>query len=357
MKLNKYFMIGAMGLSLVACSDNLDDNQGVNGNASNEGTTYVAFGLDFKAAGSRATNVGDTWESDVNSAYVIMDNSVIISTTDTDTNGEAGYYDATSEKFLFHTEPGEHTFLAVVNPETVPTTEKLSTYFTESVATTPTVVASITQEEGQEKKGNFMMSSVEEKTFYINDNITEEQALAQNTEEYNNFTIEVERVSAKVTVTAANAKLESAEGGTDAGGTIDETVFNLLQGADNMTRMAGDVLASNTYKWSVENVSVEIGENATITPAYCLENIHNNGGYEQTNTTYITLKTVFTPSKVINAQGALVDYTYNGSDNKTFYVVKEGAEGLVGRLDRMDANILKPQHQDEYRANKLDLYA
>ena len=37
MKLNKYFMIGAMGLSLVACSDNLDDNQGVNGNASNEG--------------------------------------------------------------------------------------------------------------------------------------------------------------------------------------------------------------------------------------------------------------------------------------------------------------------------------
>ena len=26
MKLNKYFMMGAMGLSLVACSDNLDEN-------------------------------------------------------------------------------------------------------------------------------------------------------------------------------------------------------------------------------------------------------------------------------------------------------------------------------------------
>ena len=32
MKLNKYFMMGAMGLSLVACSDNLDENgQGANG--------------------------------------------------------------------------------------------------------------------------------------------------------------------------------------------------------------------------------------------------------------------------------------------------------------------------------------
>lgn len=38
MKLNKYFMMGAMGLSLVACSDNLDDNgQSANGTNPNEG--------------------------------------------------------------------------------------------------------------------------------------------------------------------------------------------------------------------------------------------------------------------------------------------------------------------------------
>ncbi len=31
--------------------------------------------------------------------------------------------------------------------------------------------------------------------------------------------------------------------------------------------------------------------------------------------------------------------------------------GLVERLDRMDAGVLKPNHQDEFRANNLDLYA
>lgn len=329
MKLNKYFMMGAMGLSLVACSDNLDENgQGANGTNPNEGTTYVAFALDFKGAESRATETGTAQESYVNSAYVIMDGSVIISTTDTDTDGENGYYDAAKEKFLFHTEPGDHTFLAVVNPEIAPSSDNLETYFTTSVATTPTVVASTTD------NGNFMMSSVEEKTFYINDNITENQALAGDDESTNNYEIPVERVSAKVTVTAADATIESAEG-TEAGGTIDEngTIFNLRQGADNMTRMAGDVLTSNTYTWKVEDVAVEFGETTpylTADPAYCLENIHTSGSYVQDETTYITLKTVFTPSKVVNAQGVLEEYTYNGTDKKTFYVVTEGAEGLVG---------------------------
>ena len=337
MKLNKYFMMGAMGLSLVACSDNLDDNQGVNGNTSNEGTTYVAFGLDFKAAGSRAEEVGDSWESDVNSAYVIMDNSVIISMDNTDTGDDNGYYDATSKKFLFHTEPGEHTFLAVVNPDTPPTAGEsgnLNTYFTASVATTPTVVASVTQE-GQEKKGNFMMSSVEEKTFYINDNVTEERALQGTDESTNSYKIEVERVSAKVTVTAADATIESAEG-TEAGGTIENTVFNLMQGADNMTRMRGSVLGTNTYIWKVPNVAVTTGQTYNqATPAYCLENIHNANGYVQTNTTYITLKTTFTPSKVVNAQGKVVNYTYKKGDNKTFYVVTEGS--LAGNYIMGDA--------------------
>ena len=296
MKLNKYFMIGAMGLSLVACSDNLDDNQGVNGNASNEGTTYVAFALDFKGAESRGMIT-------YSKHFALNDTEGVID----ELRGIKG----------------------VVNPDTPPTTGEngnLSTYFTASVATTPTVVASITQEEGQEKKGNFMMSSVEEKTFYINDNITEEQALQGDDKSTNNYTIEVERVSAKVTVTAADATIESAEG-TDAGGTIDKdaTIFNLRQGADNMTRMAGSVLASNTYTWKVENVAVEFGATTpykTAAPAYCLENIHDT--YVQDETTYITLNTVFTPSKVVNDQGQLEDYTYNGTDKKTFYVVTAG---------------------------------
>lgn len=330
MKLNKYFMMGAMGLSLVACSDNLDENgQGANGTNPNEGTTYVAFALDFKGAESRATETGTPQESYVNSAYVIMDGSVIISTTDIDTDGKNGYYDAAKEKFLFHTEPGDHTFLAVVNPEIAPSSDNLETYFTASVATTPTVVASTTD------NGNFMMSSVEEKTFYINDNITENQALTGDDESTNNYEIEVERVSAKVTVTAADATIESAEG-TEAGGTIENTVFNLMQGADNMTRMRGSVLGTNTYNWKVQNVAVTTGQTYNqATPAYCLENIHNANGYVQTNTTYITLKTTFTPSKVVNAQGEVVNYTYKKGDNKTFYVVTEGS--LAGNYIMGDA--------------------
>lgn len=323
MKLNKYFMMGAMGLSLVACSDNLDENgQSANGTNPNEGTTYVAFALDFKGAESRATTeTGTPQESYVNSAYVIMDGSVIISTTDTDTDGENGYYDAAEEKFLFHTEPGDHTFLAVVNPETDPSSGNLTTYFTESVATTPTVVASTTD------NGNFMMSSVEEKTFYINDNVTETQALQGIDESTNNYEIEVERVSAKVTVTAADATIESADG-SNAGGKIEKTTFNLKQGADNMARMRGTVLATNTYSWKVEDVAVTEGQTYTqATPAYCLENIHDTRSYVQNNTTYITLKTTFIPSKVIGTDGQLTDYT---GEAKTFFVVTEGAEGVVG---------------------------
>lgn len=35
----------------------------------------------------------------------------------------------------------------------------------------------------------------------------------------------------------------------------------------------------------------------------------------------------------------------------------QSSMGLVDRLDRLDAGTLKPEHQDEFRANKLDLYA
>ena len=315
MKLNKYFMMGAMGLSLVACSDNLDENgQGANGTNPNEGTTYVAFALDFKGAESRVDDgpvEGSTEESSISSAYVIMDNSVIIGTSNTDTNADAGYYDATTEKFLFHTEPGNHTFLAVVNPETIPTADNVSTYFTEAITTTPTTIAA---------ENNFMMSSVEEKTFAIADNVTEQDALNGTS---NNFEIEVERVSAKVTVTAASEDITG-----DAGGTISGTVFNLRQGADKTLRMGGAYIADNTYSWEQEDVEVEIAAtNAyqTADPVYCLDNIQN--AYTQDVTTYITLKTTFIPSRVVNAQGELEDYA---GDAKTFFVVTEGNEDLVG---------------------------
>ena len=64
-------------------------------------------------------------------------------------------------------------------------------------------------------------------------------------------------------------------------------------------------------------------------------------------------KNIFTSSSVGGINGANV----SGEPTAVSGVASQSGEGLVGRLDRMDANILKPQHQDEYRANKLDLYA
>ena len=50
----------------------------------------------------------------------------------------------------------------------------------------------------------------------------------------------------------------------------------------------------------------------------------------------------FSPSKVSSPMG---QQNQNSSD------------GLVARLDRMDASMLKPEHQCDTRANKLDLFA
>lgn len=57
MKLNKYFLIGAMGLGLFACSDDLNDENGQNGNKSDGKMANVSIKFDFNGTRSRA--VGD----------------------------------------------------------------------------------------------------------------------------------------------------------------------------------------------------------------------------------------------------------------------------------------------------------
>lgn len=337
MKLNKYFMIGAMGLSLVACSDNLDDNQGVNGNASNEGTTYAAFTVDFKGTASRATTEdGTSEEQAVKTAYVVLVGTngnietVLEKTTDakesTDT-GEGVYTVDSKERYLFQTEPGDRTFYAIVNPDEAPTTgTNINTYFTTATAMSVEGDKAIADPESE---NGFMMTCQKAEIFHVEDGVTQAQALA-TTDAQNNFEIAVERVAAKVTVTAANATIASEDGG-NAGGTIEGTIFNLRGGATMSTRMAQAAAEIGGNAWTYEKENVEVEVNATdayktATPAYCLENLHTTGNYKQDNVTYITLQTTFTPSKVVNATtGAIEDYTYKEGDNKTFYVVKEGA--------------------------------
>ena len=349
MKLNKYFMMGAMGLSLVACSDNLDDNQGVNGNASNEGTTYVAFALDFKGAESRAEGTGtapadeERGESNIKTAYVLVANGGTISkvisnsTTGTEEGSDGSKYDTDSKKYLLKVPAGANDFYAVVNPDVVPqANQTIAQYFNTAVSLT---LADVVEED------NFMMASEEVKSVNVLDNVTEEEALTGTA---NNFEITVERVSAKVTVTCDNPTIKGSYDGA-VGGKIDKdaTTFK-LKGIPNMAyRMGqasiGDIVNEDlTYTTVYSNpesvaedkeeipvyfpeTSGEENQHRNATPAYCLENLHKT--YYQHNTTYINLKTAFMPNLVVNCESE----SETGETKKvslpapeSFYVVEQG---------------------------------
>lgn len=360
MKFNKYFMIGAMGLSLVACSDNLDDNQGVNGNASNEGTTYAAFTIDFKGTQSRAdgtdgTHDGTLNEQKVKTAYVILVDAsgkietVLEKSTNAKNAGETGegvYQVGESEgegkyRYLFQTTAGEHTFYAVINPDLAPNDESVTNiedYFTKAVAMSVEGDNPIVDPEAT--GDGFMMTCQKAEKFYVNPDVTQEEALAA-TNAKNNYTIDVERVAAKVTVVAENVELTD-KAGNNADGKLKNTTFSLYGGATHTTRMAQSAVAEltgNAWSYSKTNVPVcttkddktYIYDNAT--PVYCLENLHtDNAHYDRNNTTYITVTTSFIPKKVIDTtwdgtegDEYLKDNPNYATDTEaSFYVVTEG---------------------------------
>ena len=331
MKLNKYFMMGAMGLSLVACSDNLDENgQGANGTNPNEGTTYVAFTVDFKGTESRTiSDKGTDAERNVTTAYVMLVDggkiTAVVSKANVTTSGQG--YHSDEDKYLFQTTEGTHSFYAVINPDVVPTAGKsIDEYFNTAVP------MGVEDTDGIAEADDFMMSSVEDVTFYVNDGIAEDDALAgaQNDEATNNVTVTVERVAAKVTVTAASNSITG-----DAGGTITNTKFYLNGGATMSTRMAQaqaeiEEIQNNAWTYESGERDVHIGsytdgepneETPTVEPAYCLENLHT--AYTQGNTTYVTISTTFTPAKVVDCADEIKPLKDN-STTGTFYVVTAG---------------------------------
>lgn len=350
MKLNKYFMMGAMGLSLVACSDNLDDNgQSANGTNPNEGTTYAAFTIDFKGTQSRAdaTHSGTENERKVNKAFVILVDAegnietVLEKTEDaktTEETGEGVYTVGETERYLFQTTAGDHTFYAVINPDTEPDEDTdIEQYFTNAVAMSVEGDNAIADPDATGK--GFMMTCQKAENFYVNPDVTQEEALAAS-DAKNNYTIDVERVAAKVTVVAENVELTDKTG-NNADGKITNTTFSLYGGATHTTRMAQAAaeLTGNVWSYSKTNVNVctskgdkdNIYDNAT--PVYCLENLHTDAAhYDRNNTTYITITTSFIPKKVIDTSWDGTDEDEYLKDNPnyatdtpaSFYVVTEG---------------------------------
>lgn len=347
-----------MGLGLIACTENDLVEGGDSNGAQNEGTTYVGFTIDFSKTRTRATTeTGTNAEQKINTAYVLMTDAndkiekVLSFTGGEDkgvTEGE-GYY-VNKGKFLFKTSAGVHHFYAVVNPETAPTTENLTinNYFKTAVALNVDDIASVTDEEN----GSFMMASEDVLIASVEDGVTEEEALDGSN---NSYTINVERATAKVTMTCDNTTLTNAT--NNAGGTLNKTQFTLKQGAGVSFRMAqASIIADddNTFKYTSSPTSVYIkgtdpseekdNIHRSAAPVYCLENIR--GSYKQGNTTYLTLQTTFTPANVVDCADEVKPLTTNKqAPGSTFYVVKQGV--LAG-------NYLMGADLQSYRDSKND---
>lgn len=325
MKLNKLFLMAAMGLGLFACSENELEGNGPD-SAQNEGSTYVGFTIDFSKTQTRATTESGTdAEQKINTAYVILADGNTISQV-------VSSVDEKSNKYVLQTTPGPHDFYVVVNPTTAPTTSNtVSGYFNTGVAIGAEEFAKTTA--GSE---SFLMASVKKETFDIADGITEKEALEGTDAATNNFTINVERVAAKVTMTCENATLTNAN--NNAGGTITTPKFTLKGGATMSYRMAQSAIneiTGNEWTNTSSPTDVYVKQKADdddnyiyrkATPVYCLENLHNN--YYQKNTTYVDIETTFTPAKVVDCLDQL-DVTpdnnlKNNSTTGSFFVVRSG---------------------------------
>lgn len=329
MKLNRLFLLAAMGLGLFACNDNdLVEGSAPNG-TQEEGTTYVGFTIDFSKTQTRATTEpGTNAEQKINTAYVILaDGNTISQVVSSVADG--------SNKYVLQTTPGPHDFYVVVNPTTAPTTSNtVSEYFNTGVAIGAEEFAKTTA--GSE---SFLMASVKKETFDIADGITKEEALEGTDAATNNFTINVERVAAKVTMTCESTALTNATNNAD--GTITTPKFTLKGGATMSYRMAQNPFAEITgnawsYESSATDVYVKTGDETDLhkkaTPVYCLENLHDAAtGYKQGNTTYLTLQTTFIPARVVDCNATAANGELKDNPNATtstpvpFYVVKTGS--------------------------------
>lgn len=353
MKLNKLFLMAAMGLGLFACSENELEGNGPEG-VQNEGTTYVGFSLKFNDPNTRATETGTEGEQKISSAYVMMTSDggttfeEVLSMGNTPKDGKGEGYYSDQEKFLFKTNAGNHDFYAVINPDEPPVKGgNISDYFNTAEALP---LSTITTD------NNFMMSSHEIKTFYVNDNVTEQQALTGTA---NSFTIDVERVVAKVTMTCDSETLTNSANEA-GGGTIDGTTFTLKNKAGQSYRMAQtsiQEITDNKYSDDVTGTTVYVKQDGQenihklATPVYCLENLHTS--YYQKNTTYVDIETTFTPAKVVNCLDQL-DVTpdnnlKNNSTTGSFFVVRSG-EHAQNYL--MKSDLLAWQKSKKYVENQ-----
>lgn len=343
MKLNKYFMMGAMGLSLVACSDNLDENgQGANGTNPNEGTTYAALKIDFNSSSSRAGERpvdGDeddqmyVTDAEGNEALVkdvrivVVDNNSnsvenVVATSDKNT--------ANQDIYICEITPGEKTFYAVINGNALGLSAELASW-NGGELTLNKKASDLYSYDATATAGNgFLMSSVAPVEATIQDDIDEATVKAGTA---NNVKITVDRVVAKVTMQVKSDIDMSQQSATLKNLTCQIGNANNIEydkdGAENakytgagtlvMAKNEEGVRKTNSYyTYSLDAASAAdfsqtellsgsetsiYTNNGTVSqsPAkfYCLENTHASTNYLQSNTTFVRVKAEMIPNSAL----------------------------------------------------------
>ncbi|CDD32688.1 putative uncharacterized protein [Bacteroides sp. CAG:714] len=373
MKLNKLFLMAAMGLGLFACSENELEGNGPD-SAQAEGTTYVGLKINFNSSSTRADGDQPIDGDEDHTLYddpedgneaLIKDVRIVV----TDENGNVQYNDVVTDidadkKYVFQIPSGIKNFYAVVNGNSLGLADELKSWDGDQL--TLLKKASDLYDfnaSGTAGKG-FLMSSVSAVQRPIQDNVTETDVIAGKA---NNVEITVERVVAKVTMQLSenlvaeggfNDQTATLKGLTCQIGNADNIKYNKSGASDDakystagMYLMAfnntSGVRETPYYNyvekdgafWDNFSENKLLDNEQSIYPVdnntpktarfYCLENTHASGNYLQSNTTFIKVAAQMIPNsakKFTYSADAEPKVTISNRDNmpaepQTFYVI------------------------------------
>ncbi len=368
MKLNKYFLIGAMGLGLFACNDDLNENGNQDGNQPQEGTTYAAISLKFgNATTARAVgdgpvtgkeNKGDGNEADIQTVRLIVADAA---TNKVECNHvytkDAAQNPTIDGRYVFAIQPGEKKIYAFVNEEkgnNLETAAAVNNIWDGTTSTVTKKASELGTYNGTSGQGTpFVMSVTKVETWDILSGVSKEQAEAGTK---NRVDLNVERMVAKVTVQLADALV--ADNGfanqpvtltalTAQIGNADNITYD-KNGADDAAkykspaesyRIAYDVngvrqtpeyynyadntedfykgferaklLSGNAESLYAPNATGDAKKNPQ-TQFYCLENTHAT--YVQANTTFVSVAATMTANKVVKIAYEKATGTENDND-------------------------------------------
>lgn len=374
MKLNKLFLLAAMGLGLFACNDNdLVEGSAPNG-TQEEGTTYVGLKINFNSSSTRADGDqpidgdgdGTLYDDpeDGNEAKV-SDVRIVV----TDAEGKSQYNTVVTPTlnngnniYLFKITPGKKKFYAVVNGNALGFSTELANWTGNQLTLTKKASELYEYNATATEGKGFLMSSVEAVEQTLQDNVSEDDVKAGKA---NNIEITVERVVAKVTMQLSTAL--TGEGGFEDQTATLKKLTCQIGNADNLKYNKDGVddakyTTAGTYLMAYNDNGVRttpyyqypatgydfggfeqskllntdiktLYENnaSSVNPArfYCLENTHANTdskNYLQSNTTFIRVKAEMIPNSAklfayADSKVTISDRQTMPNNLETFYVI------------------------------------